>query len=178
MMPVGPLMIEHRLISRITKVLDRISDEIEVEQRIDLSAINAIVDFIRNYGDHCHHGKEEGILFRECREKALSTELAQTMQMLLDDHAQGRALVAQLEAAAVRHVQGEQNALDEIVKLMRSISSLYKHHIETEDQRFFVVVMDYFSKSERDAMYRECQLFDRSFDLERYRELLMTMEGP
>jgi hemerythrin-like domain-containing protein len=178
MMPVGPLMIEHRLILRMTKVLDRIHEECEGERRVGLSEVGAAVDFIRTYADRCHHGKEEDILFRRCREKTLTPELAQTMQLLLDEHVQGRALVAQFEAAAARHGQGEGSALDEIGELAARISAFYQTHIETEDQRFFVAVMDSFSKPERDAMFREGLLHDQSFDLERYRELVETMEGP
>lgn len=65
MLPIGPLMAEHRLIERMIKIL-----KIEVESVKKFNEMNEIliynvVDFIRTYADQTHHGKEENILFRE-----------------------------------------------------------------------------------------------------------------
>jgi hemerythrin-like domain-containing protein len=178
MMPVGHLMIEHRLISRVALVLERMREEVARDRKVDPAAIDGVVDFIRTYADRCHHGKEEDVLFRECRGKALAPELARTMQELLDEHGQGRVLVARLAAAAARQRAGEPGALDEIGVLLGTISAFYARHIETEDEHFFVAVMDYFTKAERDAMYRECLRFDQRIIHDRYRELAEKLEEP
>jgi hemerythrin-like domain-containing protein len=178
MMPVGPLMIEHRLIARVAVTLDRMRAKIERDRTVDPAAIDAAVDFIRTYADRCHHGKEEDILFAACRGKALSPELSRTMQELVDQHVQGRALVARLAAASSRHRDGEPGALDEICELLGTISAFYLRHIELEDERFFVAIMDSFTKPERDELHRECLRFDQEFIHRRYRALADQLEEP
>lgn len=54
MMPVGPLMIEHRLIERMIALLDQHVKAATSPQTIDLSLIEKGVDFLRTYADRCH----------------------------------------------------------------------------------------------------------------------------
>jgi len=65
MLPIGPLMIEHRLIEKMIKVIQKEVETWKREDRINPEFVDAAVDFIRVYADKCHHGKEEDILFRE-----------------------------------------------------------------------------------------------------------------
>jgi len=65
MMPIAPLMIEHRLIERMIKVMKNEVNVISATGRARPEFIDAAVDFIRTYADRCHHGKEEDILFRQ-----------------------------------------------------------------------------------------------------------------
>ena len=76
MLPAGPLMIEHRLIERMIKILDRSLRKMEREKELDLNFIDTLVDFIRTYADRCHHGKEEDILFRDLSKCAPVSTLA------------------------------------------------------------------------------------------------------
>ena len=65
MLPIGPLMIEHRLIEKMIKVMQQKVEAWKQEERINPEFIDVAVDFIRTYADKCHHGKEEDILFRD-----------------------------------------------------------------------------------------------------------------
>lgn len=178
MMPVGPLMIEHRLISRVAATLGRMREKLERERTVDPSTVDAAVDFIRTYADRCHHGKEEDILFAACEGKALKPELARTMQQLVDEHVQGRAVVARLVAANSRYRAGEPGAVDEIADLLGTLATFYARHIETEDERFFVALMDHFTKPERDELHRACLRFDQAFVHRRYLAVAEELEEP
>ena len=72
MLPIGPLMIEHRLIEKMLALIQRAIDRGEQQNRINPEFIDLAVDFIRMYADRCHHGKEEDILFRDLTKKPLS----------------------------------------------------------------------------------------------------------
>ena len=73
MLPIAPLMIEHRLIEKMLAVIQKEIDRGEQQNKINPEFIDLAVDFIRIYADRCHHGKEEDILFRDLRQKALSS---------------------------------------------------------------------------------------------------------
>ena len=61
MKPIGPLMIEHRLIERIVDLLKRNLVKIKETTQVSYIFIDAAVDFFRTYADRTHHGKEEDV---------------------------------------------------------------------------------------------------------------------
>ena len=71
MLPIGSLMIEHRLIERLIALIEKEGDKIKKDNLTDIDFIDDCIDFIRTYADRCHHGKEEDILFRDLRNKKL-----------------------------------------------------------------------------------------------------------
>ncbi len=160
MLPIAPLMIEHRLIEKLIGVIENEVDWCEQNSNISMELVDIVIDFIGNYGDRCHHGKEEGILFRELRKKSMSAELVAIMEELSEEHRESRASVARLVEARDRYMQGDKMALPEIVDSLRFIKSLYPAHIEKEDKMFFLPCMDYFSDQEKEAMLKEESDFD------------------
>ena len=74
MEPAGPLMIEHRLIERMIRLLKKEIELIESGKKPDPEFIYCAADFLHSYADRTHHGKEEDILFRELSKKALSED--------------------------------------------------------------------------------------------------------
>jgi hemerythrin-like domain-containing protein len=96
MMPIAPLMIEHRLIERMIDMMREELKLFEKEKRLNPEFLEIAVDFIRTYADRCHHGKEEDILFRELAEKKLKDEHRHTMEELIEDHRWGRKTTARL----------------------------------------------------------------------------------
>jgi hemerythrin-like domain-containing protein len=172
MMPIGPLMIEHRLIEKMIK---RISDEwasIERTKQVDEAFIEEAVDFMQTYADHCHHGKEEDILFRELRKRKLDPELVRMMEELYTEHIVARGMVRQMKDAKSRFVMGETGALGDLTQAMEKIVEIYPRHIEKEDKQFFLAAMDVFTKQEQNAMLLEFAEFDRHLIHERYRAVV------
>ena len=82
MLPIGPLMIEHRLIEKMIAVIKKEIARMERQGKINPEFIDLAVDFIRMYADRCHHGKEEDILFRDLKQKPLSVEEKHTELLL------------------------------------------------------------------------------------------------
>ncbi len=111
MLPIGPLMIEHRLIEKMIAVIKKKIDRGEQEKKINPEFIDLAVDFIRIYADRCHHGKEEDILFRDLNKKPLSSGQKQIMEELIAEHRQGRMIVADLVEAKGRYLRGDPEAL-------------------------------------------------------------------
>jgi hemerythrin-like domain-containing protein len=176
MLPVGPLMIEHRLIERMIDIMKRETDQIEKIGEVNTELVEKAVDFIRTYADRCHHGKEENILFRELKKKNLSEEHAQMIQELEKDHRWGRKTTGELAEARERYLKGDEEALSSIVINMRSLVDLYPKHIKKEDKHFFLQVMDYFTDGEKQSMLNEGYEFDRTLIHLKYKAVVQALE--
>lgn len=162
MLPVGPMMVEHRLIERMIALLQREAKEIRGRGHVNTDFILSAVDFIRTYADRCHHGKEEGILFRKLAKKPLSAEHRRILSELETEHVRGREITLALVDARSRFLRGDRAAAKELALRMEDLAAFYPRHIDKEDQRFFLPCMDYFTQEEQDRMLEECQEFDRN----------------
>lgn len=171
MQPIGPLMIEHRLIERMIKLMAAEAAKIRGGGAPDAEFIRTAVDFVRRYADQLHHGKEERILFRDLAKKKMSAEHQRIMEELTAEHAQGREHVRKLVAAW----NGGQNAA--LAAQLEVLAKFYHAHIVKEDKHFFIPVMDYFSAAEQAAMLREFYEFDRKFVHLAYREIVGALDG-
>ncbi len=176
MMPIGPLMIEHRLIERMIDVMKEELLLIEKEKKVDPEFIEMGVDFIRTYADRCHHGKEEDILFRDLGVKKLTDEHKRTMEELVEEHKWGRKVTARLVEANTRYIQGNKEALSAIMDCIETLIEFYPKHIEKEDRHFFIPCMDYFTEAEKEVMLKEEWEFDKSLIHEKYRNMVMAAE--
>ena len=169
-------MAEHRLIERMVNLM-RV--ELEREKKtnsVDTGFIDKSIDFLTTYADHCHHGKEEDILFRDLSKKRITQEHSATMQQLIDDHARARKNVRSLALAKEGYLKGNAGAIDEIVRILVDLVELYPRHIGTEDKSFFYPCMDYFTRQEQDVMLQEFWEFDRNLIYEEYRGIVEKME--
>src|SRR4030042_6166187 len=155
MLPLGPLMIEHRLIERMIRVIKGRLEDIKTHNAVDPGQVDTIIHFIRSYADRCHHGKEEDILFRALKDKPLSSEHRRIMEELVEDHKLGRKITLSLLEANERHKKGDAAALSAIADGFRSLVEFYPKHIEKEDKHFFIPLMDYFSPEEKEALIKE-----------------------
>jgi hemerythrin-like domain-containing protein len=176
MMPIGPLMIEHRWIERVIAALETRLDRRRAEETIDPHFVEQVVDFLRTYADRCHHGKEEDILFRDLEKRDLEPALAATMAELVRDHEWARATTRRLVAANADAAGGDRAASSEVVRLLGDLASFYPAHIQKEDDRFFRQVMTYLTASEQAAMLDAFSRFDASLIHERYRRIAQELE--
>ncbi len=177
MLPIGPLMIEHRLTERMVALLKNEGDRIEQEKNIRRKFLDTAVDFFKTYADRCHHGKEEEILLKGLAGKTISSEHKRLMEEILEEHRQSRTAVMELEDAEARYLKGEREALSEIAGNIRILVGLYPCHIDKEDHHFFLPCMEYFNQEEKDAMLQQEYEFDRSLIHQLYKERVTAEEA-
>ncbi len=156
-------MIEHRLIERMIAVMRRASAGMEESHAADVPFTDAAIDFIRTYAHRLHHGKEEGILFRDLARRQLAPEHRRILDELIAEHGIGRKTVTALDGARSRYVAGDKAALADIVSSIKSLVDFYPKHIQKEDRHFFLPAMRYFSVEEQDRMLAEEDDFDRRY---------------
>ncbi len=176
MMPIAPLMIEHRLIERMIRVVGKELVRVEKTGQVHPGFIDMAVDFVRTYTDNCHHGKEEDILFRQLKEKPLTDELKGILNELIEEHRRGREVVSDLVKAKEKYIRGGSGSISQIVACLSYLVDFYPKHIEKEDQHFFQPCMRYFTQDEKDAMLRQGYEFDRNLVHNKYKAVVENAE--
>ncbi len=175
-MPAGPLMIEHRLIEQAVSMIKKEGELISSTGRVDIPLLTTMVDFMRTYGDRCHHGKEEEILFSALEKKDMDEEHRAMMARLVNDHKRSRALTSNLNTLLAAFQRGERGAVEEVIEILQTLASVYPEHIELEDKFFFPAAMKYLSKEESDGMLKQFQEFDRGLIHEHYKGEVKRMK--
>jgi len=176
MMPIGPLMIEHRLIERMLKLIDSEIINISKTNEINISFIEAAIDFIKTYADRCHHGKEEDILFRELKNKDISTVHKKILDELIQEHVYARENTKILVDAKNKSLNGDKEAVVTVSAQLNKLVEFYPKHIAKEDKNFFIPCMQYFTRKEQDNMLDEFWEFDKKLIHEKYRKSVELYE--
>jgi len=161
-------MIEHRLIEKMIDIIKQKTVDIRESGNIDPGFIDTAVDFIKIYADKTHHGKEEDILFRDCLKKDMSDTDTKIMNELIEEHAYGRKIVAELVEAKEKYVTGD-NVIDTIIDKLTALAEFYPGHIEKEDTIFFPNSEKYFTEAELNNMLVEFRKFDETMIHEKYK---------
>lgn len=174
--PIGPLMIEHRLIERMISAMKKESEMLEKGKELDLSFIDTAVDFIRNYADACHHGKEEDILFRDLESVDMNEHDDKVMNELIEEHKWARKKTSNLVKAKEDYLNGNNEAVSRMIEIMDELVDFYPKHIEKEDKDFFRAAMKYLDEDERDKLLEEEYEFDRNFIHELYKDVVSDVE--
>jgi hemerythrin-like domain-containing protein len=134
---------EHAEVLRMVRILEALRPLIAKGEALPLEDWTDILGFLRVFVDRCHHGKEEEVLFPAMLPVA-DQETRALIQQLLDEHEQGRRLVASLASATgVEHVaaagspeerefdtDGAAEAIDRYVALLRP-------HVVNEERHLF-----------------------------------------
>ena len=175
-LPVDILVKEHKLILQAINRLKTENRKIQTSEAVNPNFITTAVDFLRTYADRFHHGKEEGILFKELSQKKLNEKDNKTMNELILEHAFARRTVTALESAKEKWISGDKQALKEVLDLTAALIKLYPAHTEKEDKHFFYPCMEYFSPAERQSMLTSFLAFNQNFTDKRYKQIIDSLQ--
>ncbi len=157
MRPTAILRDEHRIIEQVLNCLERMAELTEQGQSLDVEAAHQAIDFIRTFADHCHHAKEEDLLFPLMEQKGFSRAQGPTGVMLYE-HEQGRQLVRAMSDAVTKYSGGAAHAAREFPTAARAYVALLRQHIQKEDHCLFAMADQAFTPDEQQALE---QAFDR-----------------
>lgn len=171
------LMAEHRVIERMVALLKKELGTEALSSTANPAFIYSAVDFFKNYADTTHHGKEEGILFKQLESKTLTPENKSVMDQLVREHKIAREEVKGLFESAQRYERGDLDALVHISTHLKRLIDLYSPHIVLEDKHFFVDAMGYFSQEERAQMLDDAYDHDADMAHKKYVDLVVRYES-
>jgi hemerythrin-like domain-containing protein len=155
--PVQDLQIEHISIVDMLHIMEKISARLRQGEEIPRDHLEKVVNFIKNFADRCHHGKEEDILFPEMAKNSANLPL---VNELLGEHQTGRDYIRGIVDSIPKAGAGTPDAFHIAVN-MEGYIQLLTRHIRTESVTLFPLVEKQIAK----PMQR--QLGERFEELER-----------
>lgn len=132
------LMAEHENIVRFADIMKIKCCNILEGEVVDTKLFREAIDFVRNYADKHHHGKEEQILFERMLAKLGPVAEKLVKMGMLVEHDLGRLYMTELEAALNRYDENKntENKLD-ILTNMTGYIDLIKRHAGKENAVVF-----------------------------------------
>lgn len=124
---------EHQNITRMLKVIRKYCYLVLKNELSDCQVFFKLIDFVRNYADKHHHGKEELLLFDK-----MVAELGPVAEQLikygmLNEHDLGRLYMQQLESAVENVLAGDDEAKLDLIANAIAYTDLLTRHIHKED---------------------------------------------
>ena len=124
---------EHKNIKRMLAVIRKYCFKVLKNKEVDYNDFYRIIDFVRNYADKHHHGKEEDYLFNRMVDEIKGPTEKLVKHGMLVEHDLGRLYMQNLEKALKALENGEEEAKIDIIANAVSYTDLLYRHIEKED---------------------------------------------
>jgi len=126
---------EHDVILQALAILEVLGSRAAAGAAPPEADVAGLLEFFTTFADGCHHAKEETILF-PALEAAGLPKAGGPLGAMLDQHAQGRRLVAALRSAAPA-LGRDGTARERFAAAARDYVALLEQHITIENQVLF-----------------------------------------
>lgn len=153
MRPTDILSSEHRVIEQVLDCLEALTHRSREAGRLDTEHAAQVLEVLRTFADHCHHGKEEERLFPMLVARGLS-EKRGPIAVMLDDHRAGREHVRRMGEAC------ERNELAAFVPAALGYVALLRDHIAKEDGVLFPMAESMLDEAARDVLLASFRTFE------------------
>jgi hemerythrin-like domain-containing protein len=134
--PIAELLTEHGLIQKVVAGLSALETRMSGGVPMDAALLTRVVEFLREYADVLHHGKEEALLFPALERRGVPAHGC-PVGALLAEHKRGRVLVTEFAEAIEAYASGADGAVAALAAKMRALAELYPAHIWKEDYLLF-----------------------------------------
>ncbi len=153
------LMDEHKVILMILGSMEGMAGALEKGEQVERGTIKNYADFLRNFADQCHHGKEEDRLFVKMIEHGFSKKDG-PLAVMLHEHEIGRAHVRALMAIGEKTGPLSATESQEVIKHARSFAELLQSHIVKEDRVLYGMAENIIPAREIEKMAEDFEKFE------------------
>lgn len=148
---------EHTNIKRMLVVIRKYCFKILKDQDVDYKDFYKIIDFVRNYADKHHHGKEEDYLFNRMVEEIKGPAEKLVKHGMLVEHDLGRLHIQNLEKALKSLEHGVEEAKLDIIANAVGYADLLYRHIEKENDIVYKFAERSLSKETLEQLDLDCE---------------------
>ncbi len=172
---------EHKYIKRMLAVIGKYCYKVMKNEEVQYEDFFKMIDFVRNYADKHHHGKEEKLLFDR-----MMSELGRPAEMLvrhgmLVEHDLGRLHMQELEAALKKVMEGDDEARLDVIANAISYIHLLHRHIDKEDQVVYKYAQNNLLKETMDKLDSEGEKLEEAATVQKlqdkYIQLIFELEA-
>jgi len=169
--PLDTLMEEHRRIEEVLDAMTVYVSRLTGENPAEREDLGLFVEFIREFADTAHHGKEEDILFVAMTDAGMPGEQG-PIAVMLSEHVQGRGYVGVL--AEVAEGEGPLSAEERgrVTEAGENYVGLLRSHIQKEDKILYPMSENMVPADRWSRIAAEFEAFEkpRSAEHERLRQ--------
>ena len=171
---------EHTFIRRMLAVMRAFSYQLMKDPQMDVSDAPQMIDFVRQYADKHHHGKEEDLLFNRMVEHLGSAAVKLVQHGMLVEHDLGRLHMKLMEEGIEAFRNGDDEARLDIIGNAIAYTQLLDRHITKEDDMVYQFAWRHFQPDMIAQINRETDDFENraseSGTQQHYLTLLEKME--
>ncbi len=136
MRPSEILSTEHKAVLMALRILEKTGESAGSGNKAAIDDLDQLLDFFRGFVDHCHHGKEEMVLFPELVRRGVRQE-GGPVGVMLSEHEMGRTHIRKLQSLVDAARGGDAGAAKEVPAVVASYRGLLEAHIQKEDNVLF-----------------------------------------
>ena len=155
--PTLDLIEEHSGIMLMLSVMKKVTEKLRAGEEVSEEHLNKILEFLTNFADKCHHGKEEDMLFPEMVKNPANQGL---VTELLDEHATARVYIKNISAALVNYAPGNSEATT-IAENMEKYIVLLTEHVRKENGDLFPIANKELSEETQEQMEEQFEKFEK-----------------
>lgn len=153
---------EHRNIKRMLKVVRKACNNILHGNDIPYEDFEKMIDFIKNYADAHHHGKEEKFLFKEMETRLGNAGSQLVRHGMLVEHDLGRLYISELKESLERTKSGEEESKLDIIANAVGYANLLSRHIDKEDSVVYTFAERKLPKYIIDDINAQAEIFEQT----------------
>ena len=176
--PTEVLEEEHHFIKKVVGAMAILAEELEQGKKVDTKTLESVADFMRTFGDKCHHGKEETHLFPALERKGVPMRGC-PLGALIAEHQKGRNFVKELIQATTGYAENDSSTRDSLLKSLRGLIDLYPNHIWKEDYLAFPMANKILSDDEQRELGEKFEMVENEIGRDvhhRFEQLAKELE--
>jgi hemerythrin HHE cation binding domain protein len=174
------MVFEHANIKRMLKLVRMFCYKLYNRENVDFNDIDKMMDFIKNYADKHHHGKEELKLFNRMVEHLGVAAQKLVNNGMLVEHDMGRFYMQELKIALDDYKNGNDEAVLDVIANAISYTHLLDRHIQKENDLVYPFAKNNFKKEIMEQINEDCEVFEQEAEKlgtqEKYLQLLDELE--
>lgn len=134
--PVHSLKHDHRVIERALRAVDGVCTRLGWGERVPPEVLAGLVDFISDFADRYHHGKEERYLFPALQRRGVGSGRG-PLSVIADEHEAERELTDQMRRSVEGYREYDEESARRFVQAASRYGELLLRHMEREDSILF-----------------------------------------
>lgn len=138
---------EHQSLAAILHAIRYMLKEIGAGKlQPDFRLLRAMVHYLDAYPEKKHHPKEDQYLFARLKER--TSEGAEAIARLEQEHAVGEERIKALEVAVHRYAAGERDGFDGFQRAFENFADFYRQHMLLEEREILPLARKYFTEDD------------------------------